>query len=193
MLRRQKTSCYTFWLPGGLCMQDEHQFYLFDDSTVQDACSNDLRNHWCLKLPAVRANKWGSSLHHHRHHRWEAVHKWTCNIEQLRVTQEDDKRWRGGTKKRWWMMKNPRIQGNSSKKGLTGLNWTTLGSTGWLIFKQWPMLFATDINTDRNKLDVRDPKKCRRHLWTAPYHIATNCIVHGTKGPFNIMCILTSI
>ena len=139
MLRRQKTSCYTFWLPGGLCMQDEHQFYLFDDSTVQDACSNDLRNHWCLKLPAVRANKWGSSLHHHRHHRWEAVHKWTCNIEQLRVTQEDDKRWRGGTKKRWWMMKNPRIQGNPSKKRP---HWTDFGANEWLM-----MVFGSGLST----------------------------------------------
>ena len=65
-----------------------------------------------------------------------AVHKWCRNIEQPMVTQKDDKRWQGGTKghqKRWWMMKNPRIHGNPSKIGLTGLNWTTFGANGWLM------------------------------------------------------------
>ena len=164
MLRRQKTSCYTFWLPGGLCMQDEHQFYLFDDSTVQDACSNDLRNHWCLKLPAVRANKWGSSLHHHRHHRWEAVHKWTCNIEQLRVTQEDDKRWRGGTKKRWCMMKNPRIQGNPSKKGRTGLIMGQINGWWWFLVQVCPQhrwRHQFEAKRGRPKDDI-NTKGCKR-------------------------------
>ena len=31
------------------------------------------------------------------------------------------------------MMKTPRIQGNPSIKGLTGLNWNTFGANGWLI------------------------------------------------------------
>ena len=180
LLWRQKTSCYTFWLQGGLCMQDEHQFYLFDDSTVQDACSNDLRNHWCLKLPAVRANKWGSSLHHHRHHRWEAVHKWTCNIEQLRVTQEDDKRWRGGTKKRWWMMKNPRIQGNPSKKGRTGLILGQMNGWWWFLVKISPRMMSSIwclkhqgagqklmIGWHKHQGVSETQKKYRRHLWTA--------------------------
>ena len=45
----------------------------------------------------------------------------------------------GGTKghqKRWWMMKNLAIQGNSSKKaiaGLTRLHWTPFGANGWLM------------------------------------------------------------
>ena len=57
------------------------------------------------------------------------------------------------------MMKNPRIQGNPFLKGLTGLNdWTTFGENGWLIVQAMayvPMLYATDINTDDNKLDSK--------------------------------------
>ena len=72
-------------------------------------------------------------------------------MSQHWTTNSNSKRWQNDNDK-WW-----KIQGNPSKRGLT------LGSTGPLLWQiddwlymQWPMLYATDINTNGNKRDSKN-------------------------------------